>query len=161
MCDPYHPHPQPAPAPAPSGRPIYFTRAELEGLVPPQFILQALDDDGDGVEDAGAFDTLCAGACNDVDAICSTLFTTPFAAPVPVLISQAALTFAAKQLYQRRGIESQKNPYASKATQATEKLTRIVQKEEAVPTDFPLGIASVSANLERAKSVSQNPFLCA
>jgi hypothetical protein len=129
--------------------------------VPPQFILQALDDNGDGVEDDGAFDVLTARACGAVDAICSSLFTVPFASPFPVLIGQAAQTFAAKLLYQRRGIESDKNPFTKEAKDVTDKLTRICRKDEPVPADFPTSSPSVTAITDRAKTVSTGGFLCA
>ena len=127
--------------------------------MPRQFILQALDDDGDGVEDPGAFDVLCAHACSDVDSLLSPLFTVPFADPFPVLVNQAAHTFAAALLYQRRGMTSDKNPFAKDAVAIAEKLTRLVQKKEPVPKDFPVSVATVSASTERCKSVSTGGFL--
>jgi len=140
-------------------RPIYFTRAELEGKVPTQFITQALDDNGDGVEDDGAFDTLCTNISNDVDALLSPLFDVPFADPFPVLINQAARTFAAAELYRRRGVEDQRNPFAKDARDLSAKLTRIVQKQEPVPKDFPVSVPTVSASTERCKTVSQAGIL--
>ena len=142
-----------------SDRPIYFSRAELAGLVPAQFILQALDDNGDGVEDDGAFDILCQHACDDVDALCSPLFTVPFADPFPVLVKQAAHTFAAALLYRRRGIEDQKNPFAKDARELAAKITRIVQKAEPVPKDFPVSVPTVSAITEKSKTFSTGGWL--
>ncbi|MBU4460298.1 MAG: DUF1320 domain-containing protein, partial [Verrucomicrobia bacterium] len=76
----------------------YVTKADLEGLIPPQFITEALDDDGDGVEDAGLWDKVAAQAGEAVDALLGQRFEVPFAAPVPPLVSQAAKIFAASAL---------------------------------------------------------------
>lgn len=140
---------------------LYFSRDDIEGMVPAAFILQALDDDGDGVEDAGMWDTVSKNACDEADAACSSMFTVPFAEPVPVLVAQTAQSIMAASLYRRRAIEDAKNPYAKEAAEKTSKLTRICQKEESVPKDFPVAVNSVSAITERAKTSSTGGFLCA
>ena len=140
---------------------LYFARADITGMIPAEFILQALDDNGDGVEDTGLWDTLAANACDEADAICSSMFTVPFVAPVPVLIAQTAQSIMAASLYRRRGIEDQKNPYAKEAAEKCAKLTRIIQKKEPVPKDFPVSTATVSASTEPCKTVSTGGFLCA
>ena len=45
----------------------YVARAQIEALVPPAFLLEALDDDNDGNEDAGVFDAIVEGAQQEVD----------------------------------------------------------------------------------------------
>ena len=40
----------------------YLTKADLDGLIPPQFLLEALDDDQDGQEDAGLWDKIAQQA---------------------------------------------------------------------------------------------------
>jgi phage gp36-like protein len=143
----------------PDSRPFYFERADLVGPVPAQFILQALDDNGDGVEDDGAFDTLRKNACDDVDALLSPMFDTPFATPFPVLVSQAARTFAAALLYRRRGVLDASNPFAKDATAMSAKLTAIVEKDQPVPKDFPVSVATVTAITEKSKTFSQAGIL--
>jgi phage gp36-like protein len=92
----------------------YFTRAALETIIPPAFLVEALDDDGDGVEDSGLYDSLAAEAEAAVDEFISRRYSVPIS-PVPAMVANAAKIFAAEMLHQRRGQYGEKNPFSARA----------------------------------------------
>lgn len=97
--------------------PNYITRPALNALVPPQFVLQALDDNSDGVEDAGLFDQILANVQQEIDGTLGKRYTVPFQNPIPSIIGNAALIFMGEALYTRRGYgdEAKPNPFAVRA----------------------------------------------
>lgn len=103
----------------------YTTRDALETIIPPQFILQALDDDGDGVEDSGLWEKLSNAADTAVDAYLSGRYATPFSTTIPALVSEAAKTFLAESIYMRRGYESDRNPHTARANKLRTQLENI------------------------------------
>lgn len=130
----------------------YVTQADLEGLLPPQFLLQALDDDEDGVADTGLWDKIAAQAADAVDALLGQRFDVPFAAPLPPIVSQAARIFAASALYRRRGYTADRNPFAADETRLAEKLSRIGQGKEPLTPDVDRAQDSISVITEDAKT---------
>lgn len=56
-------------------------------------VAQALDRDRDGIEDDGVFDELASAADDRVDELLEGEFDTPFTAPYPKAVSNAALIF--------------------------------------------------------------------
>lgn len=103
----------------------YATRSSLEAIIPPHFITQALDDDGDGKEDEGLWDIISAAVDSDINAYLSGRYTTPFPDPAPDLVVSAAKVFTAEALYARRGFESDRNPYTSRANKLRSQLESI------------------------------------
>lgn len=136
--------------------PNYITRSRLAAVIPPQFMLEALDDDGDGVEDAGLFDEVLAAAQTDVDGILGKRFATPFANPIPAIVADATTKIFAELLYIRRGYGSEEkpNPWGPKAKTAREKLEKIAKGEEPLTPDLKRQKPSASAITERAKTSS-------
>lgn len=122
----------------------YVTLDSLRALLPAQHILEALDDDNDGAEDDGVWDTIAAAAQEGVDGLLSGRFAVPFSAPVPALVLQAAKIFAAEIIYQRRGVEADKNPWTSQAKALRLRLTELGDSNAPAPTDFP-GVAKAAA----------------
>lgn len=104
---------------------MYSTRADLEAVIPPQFITQALDDNGDGVEDVGLFQKIQTAADQQVDAYLSGRFTTPFGTPVPPLVAEASRIFTSESLYARRGYAGEANPYTPRANKLRSQLQAI------------------------------------
>lgn len=103
----------------------YFTRAQIEAELPDQFLVQALDDDKDGVEDAGKYDEVAGVACGDADALVSQSYPVPFAAPYPPLIAMAARMFMLEKLYSRRGYSGENNPHTSAAEKMRARLIAV------------------------------------
>jgi phage gp36-like protein len=104
---------------------MYASRSDLEAIIPPHFIVQALDDDADGVEDDGLFQKVSDAADRAVNAYLSGRYTTPFGAPFPDLVAEAAKIFVAESLYARRGYESDRNPYTARANGLRKQLESI------------------------------------
>jgi phage gp36-like protein len=103
----------------------YTTLAEIAAKLPNQFLVEALDDNGDGVPDADVWDQVAASAAAEVDGLLAMRFSTPFASP-PAVVRHAALIFALETLYDRRGYSGdEKNPYASRARDERDKLRDI------------------------------------
>jgi len=130
----------------------YLTKADLDGLIPPQFLLEALDDDQDGVEDVGLWDKIAQQAADAVDALLGQRYTVPFTAPLPPLVAQAARVFAASALYRRRGYTDDRNPWGKEAERLSVKLSRIGQGLEPLTPGADRAEDSVSIIVEQAKT---------
>lgn len=104
---------------------MYSTRADLHAIIPPQFITQALDDNGDGVEDEGLYDEVATAADVAIDGYLSGRYTPPYADPVPALVRESAKVFVAESLYQRRGYAADANPYTARAGHLRKQLEAI------------------------------------
>jgi hypothetical protein len=107
---------------------VYVNYCDLEGMIPVQFLVQALDDAGTGQPTAWA--TVQSQACEAVDALLCGRYDTPFQPdPVtgsyPAIVTMAAKNFAAELCYNRRGRIEDSNPYRSAADTFRRQLTRI------------------------------------
>lgn len=102
----------------------YVTSAVLIAKIPSAFLLQALDDDADGVIDAAVVAQLLEDASGAVDALLCGRFTVPFADP-PAVVTESAKVFACEQCYKRRGIADEANPWFSLAESMRAKLVKI------------------------------------
>ena len=113
----------------------YTTRENVEALIPPPLLLRALDDNGDGNEDTGLYDTLEAAAEAQVNGMISTRYTVPLAAPIPDIVAQATLYFLLESIYQRNGVGAGVNPWTQQAIQFREQLKRIGRGEIKLTVD--------------------------
>jgi len=92
----------------------YIELSDLNGQIPPQFLVQALDDDNDGVIDAWA--QVRTAACEDVDALLEGRFAVPLTLdPLPKIIKRAAVAFACELCYRRRSTPDDQNPWKGRA----------------------------------------------
>lgn len=115
----------------------YHTRASVAGSIPPDFLLEALDDDRDGIEDAGLYDVIAENASNEVDAFLGARIAVPMATPAPIAV-QASRVFCLETLYARRGYSEKTdppNPWAVQAKALRERLGRIASGEEPLEAD--------------------------
>jgi hypothetical protein len=121
----------------------YVDRSQVEAKLPPQFLLQALDDDGDGLEDEGVWDAIAAEADEAVEGFLEGRYAIPFAeGSVPRIVSNAAKLFALETLYMRRGYSKDTdppNPWAAAATAMRARLARIGAGEEPLHPDTGVG----------------------
>src|SRR5262249_9140052 len=114
----------------------YISRSQIETKVPPPILVEALDDDGDGNEDSGLFDSIIAAASQEVDGYLSGLYAVPFPDPLPAKVSQAALCFALDIIYGRRATSGESrnpNPWKSQAQFWREHLQKVGNRE--IPFD--------------------------
>lgn len=132
----------------------YITQPEIAADLPPQHLIEALDDDGDGIADAGLFSQIEAAAAKEIDGLLGARYATPFAPPVPAVVASAARFFVLEKLYQRRGIASEQNPYTRQAAAMRSRLGRIGQGEEPLTPEFVRTRPPVSVVTEPAKTTS-------
>lgn len=129
----------------------YISQADLSAEIPADFVTQALDDDADGVPDAGVWELVAAAVDRSVDAYLGRRYAVPLTmSPLPAVVAQAALVFACELLHQRRGMSGEKNPYTKRADAWRKTLERIASGEESLtvttaPTRPPVSIISESA----------------
>lgn len=138
-------------------RVLYFTRTEIAAKVPARIMLEALDDDGDGVIDEAVWDEVAASACNEVDAPLGQRYAVPFsAAPdYPVLVVAAAILFCCEALYLRRGFgDAKTNPFITRADAMRQKLDDIAAGRSALTPTAIRPRPSVSAVTEPARTSS-------
>jgi len=123
----------------------YTTRVLIAAKIPSTVLTDALDDDGDGVEDAGAFDNVVAAASQEINGYLAGLFATPFEDPAPAKVAAAAFAFVCEAIYQRRSVTDDKNPYAKSAAWWREHLqavgNRLQPFDAAVDKAFAPGAA--------------------
>jgi phage gp36-like protein len=117
----------------------YHTRASIASAdIPPSFLLDALDDDRDGEEDAGLYDQLAENASAEVDGYLGGRYTVPFTGTVPPLVIVASRIFCLEGLYARRGYTRKSdppNPWAGRADDIRARLSRIAAGEEPLVVD--------------------------
>lgn len=134
--------------------PAYITMADLNAVIPPQFLLEALDDDSDGAADPGLFDTIVAAGMREVDAILGKRYATPFENPLPGIVQHATLVFVAEALFTRRGKKDKDNPWAEKAAGIRKQLEEIAAGKVPFTPGLDRKKPSISAITEPARTVS-------
>lgn len=102
---------------------VYVALSDLEGRIPPAFLTQALDDDGDGAIDA--WDAVALSASQMVEGILAPRYATPFATPTPPVVTLAAQVFAGELIYQRRSVGNDVNPFHQQAETMRNTLNQI------------------------------------
>jgi phage gp36-like protein len=132
----------------------YLTRQQLETRIAASDIADALADDTPGVETAGLWDAIAADASRQVDSRLASRYPVPFASPIPSLVIEAALTFAAEIIYQRRRMVGDDNPWTKPADHLRTTLERIGRGEMALEFARPDGAAPVVAITEAARTYS-------
>jgi hypothetical protein len=129
---------------------LYFVRADIEAVLPAADLAEALKDPGTGLETAGLFLALQARACAAVDARLSPRFTVPLAAPVPPVVSQAAVAFFLEDLWLRKGTGGDACPWFRPAQAARDALdsigagTRLFSSDLAISGFVPASLAVFS-----------------
>lgn len=131
----------------------YVTLSALEADIPREYLIEALDDDGDGVEDAGT--AVLDAASEKVDGYLAGRYTVPFASPYPSLVKRAAYVFAAESIYRRRGIPDEKNPWAKEAGKLMAKLELISQGKLSLDIAAAPGRSSGDVIGEASKTYSE------
>ncbi len=94
--------------------PDYLALTDLNGQIPPQFLVQALDDNNDGAVDA--WDLVRTAVQEDVDALLEGRFVVPLQLdPMPRVIKRACVAFACELCYRRRSVPDAENPWKGRA----------------------------------------------
>ena len=132
----------------------YVTKAEIEAVIPPQFLTEGLDDDSSGSADSGLFDLLVEQAENDVNSVLGQRYSAPFSSPVPPIAKRAARLFVCEAIYHRRGLHGDQNPWEKQAEKIRTKLDRIARGDEPLEPDIQREKPSASIITEDAKTHS-------
>lgn len=126
----------------------YFTQTDLEVLIPAGWVVDALDDDADGTQDATLFSELQTVVEGEINASLGQRYTVPIAAGVADdWLRHAAVHLAAFQCYARRQA-MEFFPYAATVEMIRERLERMARGEEALAPGADREEASVTAITE-------------
>ena len=108
-------------------RVVYTTLFEIKAKLPYDFIVEALDDDKDGLMDEDVLTAVLEDAANQVDARLGKRYAVPFdPAALEPIIASSSLMFVLETLYLRRGLGTDdKNPFMASARAARSELNEI------------------------------------
>jgi phage gp36-like protein len=93
----------------------YILQTSLKGKVPDDLLLQALDDDGDGMADVGVWESISCDVDRAIDGRLEGRYAVPLAEPLPSVVAEAATVFAAEAVYLRRSLSGDQNPWTKQA----------------------------------------------
>ena len=120
----------------------YVQQSDLSGLIPAEFFTQALDDTNSGSIDSALFNQIATDASGVIDGILGTRVSVPFQSDgngnYPPFVFNAAKKFVAEQLYKRRGVADDKNPWASECQQIRSLMNKMA-----------LGLAPIDPSIQR------------
>lgn len=104
----------------------YVTKNDMLAVVPEDILTVAVDDRhyGDDLDNVWAI--IAEAASRRVDSILSSRYPVPFSNPLPAIVKEAAVVFAAHMLYLRRQV-GENNPWAKEATTMMERLNKIAE----------------------------------
>jgi phage gp36-like protein len=106
----------------------YISMADITGMIPRKFLIEGLDDDGDGEAEAATINQVLEQASGMVDALLEGRYATPFSNPLPKVVCEAAKVFACELIYQRRGTPADQNPWTKQASQYRDPVSGMLTK---------------------------------
>jgi len=132
----------------------YFVLSDLEALIPPGWVVEALDDDADGESDALLFDQVRDMAEAEVNGKIGRRYAVPLSPAEGSSLAQwlkhAATMLAAGICYKRRGADAwAKCPYIDEIEDIRKDLAKIAAG------DMPLDVGEERA-VESAEIISQD-----
>jgi phage gp36-like protein len=136
--------------------PTYVTMADMNARLPGAFLIQALDDDGDGAADAQVWADIAASVAKEIDGILGLRYAVPFSGDIPPFVLYAAQILAAALLYSRRGVEDKSNPWTSEAKDIRAKLKEIADGKVPLSPTHERVQATVDTLSEPSKTHSKN-----
>jgi len=132
-----------------------YTLADLEAIIPSDFLLLAMDDDGDGIIDQGVFDAIHGMAQGRILGFLEQAGIPAIPDPAPTRLRHFAQRYAEMMLYRRRGQFERARDIQESFLAGEEKwLGRIATGQESLlPAADPAASDSISgAIVEDAKS---------
>jgi len=129
----------------------YVEKADLKGLIPDEYLDEALDDDQSGLPDNGSWAGVAAAVADEIDGRLAARYATPVT-PVPALIRAAAKVFALAILYRRRGSDDKTNPWAEQEKTWKDRLDKIGSGDEPLTHDAAAAVPSGSVISESSKT---------
>lgn len=142
-------------------RPLYTTLAQVTAKLPNDFIVQALDDDKDGLIDEDVWAAVAADAADQVDDRLGQRYSVPFdPANLSAKVRASSLMFVLESLYLRRGFGTEDtNPFINSARAARRELSAIGNGEVPLTPDAVKPNRTVMAVTEPARSSSAGGYL--
>jgi hypothetical protein len=140
---------------------MYIIQDEMEGMIPGEYLHQALDDNTDGHDDAWIWDKVLRQAEERVHMHLAQRYTTPLPSPYPDIVLYAVKVFSAEALYLRRGMSGDSNPWTKRAEALDKKLSAIGNGEEPLTPEIPREQPSATIVTERSKTFSKGGYLAA
>lgn len=140
---------------------LYTTLAEVKAKLPYEFIVEALDDDKDGVVDEDVWEAVAADAADQVDARLGKRYAVPFnPESLEPIVKSSALIFVLETLYQRRGFATlENNPFLASARAARAELNQIGAGEVPLTPEAKKPKQSVMTLTEPARTSSRSGYL--
>jgi phage gp36-like protein len=136
----------------------YIQLGDLQGMIPPKFLREGLDDDGDGEPEPSTVALVLQQASDMVDACLEGRYQTPFTNPIPKIVFEAAKIFACELIHQRRGVAADQNPFVKQANQYRDPgngiLTQIAAGTRPLFPTLKRELPSASAVTARSKTAS-------
>jgi hypothetical protein len=142
----------------------YVQQSDLNADVPPDFQTQALDDDNDGVADAGLWDAIAQKVSDAIDAQIGMRYAVPLQPDMvaypntngfPAIIVNAARILAAEKLYARRPMPQSGNPWRAQADGVRKQLDQIAAGTRPLDPEEQRQKPSASVITGRLQSVPQ------
>lgn len=138
-------------------RPVYTTLPQVTAKLPADFILQALDDDKDGIIDPSVWQAVAEDAADQVDDRLGQRYTVPFDPEnLSAKVRAASLMFVLETLHLRRGLGTEEtNPFLNSARAARKELAAIGNGEVPLSPEARQPYHSVATVTEPARSASR------
>jgi phage gp36-like protein len=117
----------------------YVDQTALLGKLPLQHLVDATDDDKDRQPDESVITTICEDASDAVDSFLEGRYTVPLTPEMfgngvlPRIVTQAALFFALRDIYGRRGMFGEQFPYRDQLEECVKELQRIREDQTTLP----------------------------
>lgn len=135
---------------------LYTTIDQVRAKLPQDFVIEALDDDGDGIIDDAVWEAVAGDAADQVDARLGQRYTVPFSLEdLPATAKTASLIFVCETLFQRRGHGTEEdNPFLIQARNARMELGKIGAGEKPLTATAKRPTPSVAFFKEPARTNS-------
>lgn len=79
--------------------PDYVTMTAITGMIPGKYLIEALDEDGDGQADPAAWSRVAAEVKAAIDDMLEKRFEVPFGNPLPAIVVNYAKILAVEKVY--------------------------------------------------------------
>jgi hypothetical protein len=136
----------------------YITQNELKGLIPDEYLSQAMDDESAGAATDGVWASISAAVDEEIDGRLAASYATPIA-PAPKSLKAAAKSIALCLIYKRRGIANDQNPWVTDAEYWRKKLDEIGQGKQPLQYDSAKAAEPAVLISEAAKTHSASGHL--
>lgn len=133
----------------------YISQSDLEALIPPAWLVEGLDDDADGTQDA--FTAVQTAAENQINGLLALRYAVPIDttgnAGLAAFFTALASHIAAEMIYARRA-QAEAFPHAATLKALREQFHRIVNGEQPLNTEVERAESAITAITEDSRVYS-------